>query len=160
MPRPDPDERAFRQHVSEGRFQMHVDRGEWRLIDISWPHALVAVAAAPREGAPDELVLRFTLDGYPALAPTAAPWDLRHDAPLSHDLWPTGGRRIQLAFNPGWNSAAIYIPCDRLAISGHDAWRDQHAAYVWDPTKDIVDYLKVVHELLHSADYAGVRRAA
>ncbi len=157
---PEPDERAFRRDIAAGRFQAYADMGAWQVVVDSWPNPVIAVAAAPRTGAPDEVALRFTLDNYPALAPTAQPWDVGRDAPLARCLWPTGGR-VGMAFNPNWNNGtALYIPCDRLAIAGHDLWRQQHPAYLWDATKDIVDYLKVVHDLLHSSDYTGVRRAA
>jgi hypothetical protein len=160
MPTLDPDERAFRQHVAAARFQIHVDRAHWRVAGDSWPHPVIAVRASPRTGAPAEVALRFDLNGYPVTAPTSAPWDVQANAPLAHELWPTGGR-VAVAFNPNWNGGtAIYIPCDRLAIVGHDAWRDAHRAYLWDPTKDIVDYLKVIHDLLHSPEYSGIRRAA
>jgi hypothetical protein len=159
MAGPNPDERAFRQHIAAGRFQAHVDLGAWRVVDDSWPRPIISVAAAPRVAAPDEVALRFTLDGYPVTAPTAQPWDVTTGTPLRPELWPTGGR-VAMAFNPSWNTNAIYIPCDRLAIANHDQWRERYAAYVWDPTKDIVDYLSVVHELLHSSDYTGVRQAA
>jgi hypothetical protein len=161
MAREDPDERAFRRHLSAARFQSGVDRGDWRLVkdDWTWPHPIIAVAAAPRPDSPDELALRFTVDGYPALAPTAAPWHSRRDEPLPRELWPTGGR-VSPAFNPSWRVDAVYIPCDRLAIAGHDPWLQQHTAYLWDAGKDIVDYLRVIYDLLHSPGYTGVRRTA
>lgn len=162
MPDENPDARAFRRDVEGGRFQTNVDRGNWRSIDAAWPNPIISVTAAPRDGAPGEFTFRFTVDGYPVTAPTAAPWDARVNALLPRDLWPVGvaGSRVALAFNPDWNASAIYIPCDRVAIQGHDGWRDQHKAYLWDQTKSIVDYLKVIHELLQSPGYSGVRRAA
>ena len=157
----DPDERTFRRDLAAARFQAGVDRGDWRLVERkwTWPNPIIAVATAPRMDSPDEVALRFTVDGYPTLAPTSAPWDADEHAPLPPELWPTGGR-VSLAFNPRWNANAIYIPCDRLAIAGHDPWLEQHKAYLWDPSKEIVDYLLVIHELLHSAGYSGIRRAA
>jgi hypothetical protein len=128
-------------------------------LDWLWPHPVIAVAAAPRPGGPNEVTLRFTVDGYPVSTPTATPWDATQDTPLNPGLWPTGGR-VTAVFNPQWNAGALYIPCDRMAIAGHDPWKDQYRALLWDPTKDIVHYLKVVHELLHSAGYAGVRKPA
>ncbi len=60
-----PDERVFRAHVAGARFQSVVDRGEWCLLGIEWPHALIAVSAAERQNGPLEFVLRFELSGYP-----------------------------------------------------------------------------------------------
>ena len=161
MAREDPDERAFRCDLVGARFQRGVDRADWRLEreDWTWPNPIIAVAAAQRPASPDELALRFTLDGYPVAAPTAAPWHLGRDGPLPRELWPTGGR-VSLAFNPDWRMDAVYIPCDRLAIAGHDPWLEQHRAYLWGPGKDIVHYLRLIHDLLHSPAYSGARRPA
>lgn len=160
-----PDERTFRDHVAGGRFQGGADRGDWWLVNERWPNPLIAVAAAGRPGVPSALVLRFDLTNYPAAGPTAQPWDAERDAGLAHDLWPAGSGRIATVFNPQWMPSpgvhALYHPIDRLAIVGHDNWRTQDPGSVWDPSRmDIVDYLKVVHELLHSAAYSGIRRAA
>jgi hypothetical protein len=161
MARQDPDERTFRSHLGGARFRAGVDRGDWRLTtdEWVWPHPIIAVGAAARSESPEEVALRFTVDGYPTLAPTSAPWDPEKDQPLPHELWPAGDR-VSLAFNPGWNENALYIPCDRLAIAGHDGWLEQHKAYLWNPSRDICDYLRVIHDLLHSSGYTGVRRAA
>ncbi|MGI8546811.1 MAG: DUF7665 family protein [Gemmatimonadaceae bacterium] len=152
-----PDERAFRLHVGGGAFLRGVVRGRWRLLSIAWPYALIAVRAADREHGPRELVLRFELSNYPNTTPTAAPWDAERNAPLDPARWPTGRSRVAAAFNPGWNSQALYLPCDRRAIAGHDAWRTQHPAMIWSPSGDITQYLRIVHELLNSSDYTGPR---
>ena len=68
--------------------------------------------------------------------------------------------RVALAFNPGWKGGVcLYLPCDRLSIEGHDQWRSQHPALLWDPEKGLCKYLIIIHELLNSGDYGG-RRAA
>lgn len=160
----EPDERTYVQHLATGRFQQGVDQGRWRVTSGAWPNPVIVVAAAERPGAPDELALRFDLTGYATVAPTAEPWDLELDAALAADLWPAGGR-VETAFNPNWGPPggghAIYIPMDRKALEGHENWRQVHPAAVWDPSRmDIVDYLKVIYELLHSSAYAGNRRSA
>ena len=161
----EPDERTFRSHLAGARFQQGVDAGDWRMLNDAWPNPIFAVAAAARETAPDELALRFSLSGYPTTGPTAAPWAWDEDdddagVPLPAELWPTGGR-VATAFNPGWKPNAIYIAMDRLAIEGHEAWRIQHPGLIWDPSRmTIVDYLKVIYELLHSSQYTGIVRAA
>lgn len=160
-----PDQRTFLNHIAGGRFQMGADRGEWWVVKSRWPNPLIAVATAERDGAPAALVLQFELTNYSATAPTSQPWDEHRGAPLGLELWPAGTGRVTTAFNPQWMPSpgvhALYHPIDRMAISGHDNWRTQDPASIWDPSRmDIVDYLKVVHELLHSTDYAGLRRAA
>lgn len=150
-----PDEQVFRAHVDGAEFLAGVDRGDWRLIELVWPIALIAVSAAPRTNAPNEFILRFELSNYPVAEPTAALWDLVAGTALAPESWPKGVGRVATAFNAGWNPHALYIPCDRLAIRGHDAWKTTHRRYIWDSTKDVSFYLRLVHELLHDEDYTG-----
>lgn len=152
-----PDERAFRADVAGGAFLLGAARGRWRLVSIAWPHAVVAIGAAPRPGSPSEYGFRFELTNYPQTPPTAQPWDLERDVPLEPGRWPTGRHRLAGAFNPGWNATALYLPCDRLAIAGHDPWRTQHPHLIWSPAGDVTQYLRILHELLNSADYSGAR---
>lgn len=154
-----PDEQVFRAHIERGPFQSGVARDRWRLITIEWPHALIGVTAAPRDDSPEEYVFRFDCSNYPASAPTAQPWDLERGAPLEHWRWPTGRSRVPLAFNPNWNPQALYLPCDRLAMPGHEPWREQHPYMVWSSAGDITQYLRILHELLNSTDYTGPRGA-
>lgn len=152
-----PDERTFRLHLTGGAFLRGMVRGRWRLVKVTWPHAVIAVSAALRPGSPTEYGFRFELTNYPQVPPTARPWDLEHDQSLAPTRWPTGRSRLAAAFNPGWNPQAIYIPCDRLAIQGHDGWLTQHPSMIWRPTGDITQYLSILHELLTSGDYSGAR---
>lgn len=152
-----PDERAFREHTKAGAFLRGQVRGRWRLLKVSWPHAVIGVAAAPRAGSPEEYGFRFELINYPQSPPTAQPWELERDRPLETTRWPTGRSRLAAAFNPGWNVHALYLPCDRVAIAGHDAWIAQHPSMIWKSTRDITHYLSIIHELLNSGDYAGAR---
>lgn len=158
MERESPDERVFRAHLGNGAFQSGVDRGRWQPVSIDWPFALIAVSAAERQGAPGEFVFRFELSNYPAAAPTAQPWNAESGAALAHCDWPGGGGRIALAFNPEWKSGTcLYLPCDREAIEGHDHWRTLHPEMIWSPDADITQYLRIIHDLLHSKDYKGSR---
>lgn len=152
-----PDARAFRQHLDGGAFLLGAARGRWRLVALCWPHAVIAVAAAPRPGSPAEYGFRFELTNYPQHPPTAQLWDLEHDQPLAATRWPTGRVRLAAAFNPGWNPQAIYIPCDRTAMLGHDLWQTQHPSMIWSPAGDITQYLQILHALLTSGDYTGTR---
>lgn len=159
-----PDERAYRAHVAGARFQMGVDAGHWQLERDQWPNPVIGVRAAERSDGPEHVSLRFDLTGYPQAPPTSTPWCMKSNTMLPVELWPAGGR-VGVAFNPAWNPApgvfAIYMPLDRLAVAGHDHWREQHPATVWDPSRsELVDYLKVIYDLLHSSEYSGTRRAA
>lgn len=153
-----PDERVFRAHLEKGPFQSGLERGRWRLISINWPFALIAISAAPRPNAPDEYVLRFDLTNYPQSPPTARPWNPERNTPLEDRRRPHGKSRVPKAFRTDWkNGIALYLPCDREAISGHDAWRHQHPSMLWKTDGDITQYLRIVHELLNSSDYTGTR---
>ena len=152
------DEQVFRAHLEAGPFQNGVGRGRWRLLSLKWPHALIAIQAADRVGGPAEYVLRFECTNYPQTAPTARPWDADTNSSLPPGIWPNGKIRVPLAFNPGWKDGqCLYLPCDRLSIEGHDAWRTQHPSMIWSPASDITQYLRIVHDLLNSSDYSGPR---
>ena len=151
-------ETLLRTHLDAGPFQSGVDRGRWRLVAFAWPHVVLAVSAAERAAAPSEYAFRFDCTGYPQKAPTAQPWSLAASEPLPHGHWPGGRHRVPAAFNPNWKSGqALYLPCDRLAIEGHAPWLLQHPSMIWATRRDITQYLQVIHELLNSSDYSGLR---
>lgn len=153
-----PAERVFRSHLEKGPFQSGVDRGRWGLVSVNWPHSVISVSAAERAGAPSEYSFRFELSNYPAIAPTAQPWNATGNGPLDRASWPGGRGRIQHAFNPDWKGGScLYLPCDRYAIEGHDPWRVQHSEMIWNPKGDITQYLRIIHDLLDSEDYKGLR---
>ena len=152
-----PDERALREHVASARFMDGVGRKRWRLAgEIEWPHALIAVSAAPRPNAPAEFFLRFDLAGYPVAAPTAAPWDPERGGVLAADFRPKGVR-AGMMFRCDWeNGRALYAPFDRVALAGHPAWPKQHPRNAWTAKRNLAWVLEYLHELLNDADYAGV----
>jgi hypothetical protein len=149
-------ERLLREDLEGASFLAGADRGWWRLHALSFPFAIIEIAAAARPNGPAWLALRMHVVNYPQ-APSGQPWSLAQGAPLPVVLWPTGNERIQKIFNPNWRSDALYFPMDALALEGHDAWRTQHACHVWDPSKDITQYLRLVYELLNEDGYTGVR---
>jgi hypothetical protein len=149
-------EQMLRDDLAGAPFSAGADRDYWRLVTLQWPLMVIEVAAAERLGAPSHYALLFDLSGYPQ-APTAQFWDLEANAQLPPERWPTGGPREQQAFNPTWRPDALYLPVDRHALQGHDAWLVQHAAHVWDPARDITQYLRMVYDLLQGPSYTGVR---
>jgi hypothetical protein len=136
---------------------MGLDAGHWRLIGLSWPNALIAVTAAPREGAPGEFVLRFELSGYPQAAPTAGMWDLETDSLLDAAKRPKG-EHAGTIFRADWEGGrALYAPWDRVAIETHDpSWASRWPRYVWHAKRDLTFYLENVHDVLHGDGYAGI----
>ena len=119
---------------------------------MNWPHADIAVRA--RDG--HYFTLRFECANYPVGLPTACLWDLERAARLAVDRWPKShGGRVAAVFNPSWkDGTALYLPCDREAIAGHDAWLTTLPELIWRSSEGIVQYLEIVYELLNSYDYA------
>lgn len=153
-----PDQRAFEADVAKAAFRLGQAEGRWRLISVVWPCAFVGVIA--RDGR--EYVLRLNCAGYPQVAPTGGPWDMQTDKVLAFDRWPHGqGGRVSAVFRTDWkNGTALYLPCDRASIVGHDNWRSEMPSKIWRPAEGIIQYLELVHELLQSRDYAPPHGAA
>lgn len=147
-----PDQRAFEADVAKAAFRLGQTEGRWRLISLAWPFVFFAVAA--KDGR--EYVLRLNCAGYPQAAPTGGPWDMKTGTVLAFDLWPRGrGGRVSAVFRTDWKSGtALYLPCDRGSLAGHDNWRSEMPSKIWRPADGIVQYLELVHELLQSRDYA------
>jgi hypothetical protein len=146
-----PDERAFLEHLEKGAFRLGVAEQKWRLEKMNWPHIDIAVRA--RDGR--WFTLRFECTNYPIGLPTACLWDLERTARLAVERWPKGrGGRVAAVFNPAWkDGTALYLPCDREAMLGHDAWPATLPELIWRPADGIVQYLEIVYELLNSYDY-------
>ena len=153
-----PDERAFRADVGKPAFRLAQAEGRWRLVGIAWPCAFIAVKAVDKR----EYVLRLNCAGYPLQPPTGGPWDPEKDAILPFALWPRSkGGRVGTVFRTNWKGGtALYLPCDRVSLQGHDGWRTEMPSKIWRPSTGIVQYLELVHELLNSADYVPPLRAA
>jgi hypothetical protein len=153
-----PDEQALRADLRKAAFRLGVADGRWRAGEIVWPFVPIAITA--RDGR--AYGLRFRCDGFPQSPPTAQPWDLEGGRPLPFDRWPRSqGGRLGAVFRPDWkNGTALYLPCDRESIAGHDAWRVQTPSKIWRPVDGLVQYLELVHELLNCRDYAPPLGAA
>lgn len=150
------DERAFREHAERLDFELGQAKGKWRLLRITWPKVDIAVRA--RDGT--EWGFKFLLDGYPAQLPNARPCDVETGTPLAPDNWLKGTGRVAAVFNPNWNPSALYLPCDRLALPGHDQWRTDLPELLWPPARGIIHYLEIIHDLLASYAYCPPVRPA
>lgn len=152
-----PDEALFRAHLDEAAFRSGLDRGRWGAPAgeprIEWPYCILWVQSETRYAASDRIDLRFNLDGYPTNAPNAEPWDVEKNAPLASENWPQGPGNVSKVFNPTWKSTALYAPCDRVAMVGHDPWKTDHAYWWWTPDRSITHYLEFVHRCLNPCDY-------
>jgi hypothetical protein len=151
-----PDQSLLESDLAAPEFRCGEMEGRWRHISTPWPKVVIAVSAAPIPSSPAEYAFRFDCTGYREVAPTAQPWNAGTNSPLVHRDWPTGKSIVPSVFRPQWKDGlGLYLPCDRLAIQGHDSWRNEHPARLWNPERGIICYLEQIYELLNSSDYTG-----
>jgi hypothetical protein len=153
-----PDQSLFLAHLEGAPFQSGVDAGKWGLSgapsELVWPHPVIWVAADPAIVPQGKVYLRFTVDGYPALAPTACPWDPATNARLAYHLYPRVPGKFQRVFRTDWNAGnSLYAPCDRMAMAGHEVWKQAYPYWWWMPDFTIVKYLSFVHHCLNPIRY-------
>ena len=151
-----PDESLFKQHLKEALFLSGVEESLWGLEgeekDINWPYAILWCRATPRGSGYNKYYFRFNLDGYSESAPTAIPWDISKNQPLTAETWPAWSEPLQKVFNPKWNNgASLYAPCDRIAMINHGQWPANHPADYWTPKSTIVKYLEFLVKILNDA---------
>lgn len=151
-----PDERALRAALETGRFKAGAASGKWRLVKLEWPEAVFAVAAAPRDGSPNEFGLRLNLEGYPQQAPTATPWHLGRNEKLASHERPKGARATK-TFRTDWKGGdALYTAYDREGLATYPDWASRYPLSAWHAERDVTFFLERVHELLNAADYEGI----
>ena len=148
-----PDYCLFKNHLEGAPVLAGADEGRWGFVASEsmqdWPRCKLWVRCDPRFQAEGKVVLRFQADNYPASAPTAQPWNEQANAPLGAAEWPKGPGNVSKVFNPGWNATALYAPCDRTAMVGHDAWKQVFPQWWWTPDHTVVDYLTFVFRVLN-----------
>jgi hypothetical protein len=98
----DPDARALRRDLRGAAFMFGVDAGWWREVDWSFPNVDIAIAAAPRAGAPAEFLFRFECTQYPMQAPLGLVWDAATNQPAAQPLRPIGEGQVKLVFRTDW----------------------------------------------------------
>src|SRR5215470_8572802 len=76
--------------------------GRWRHLVTAWPYVVIAVAAPPRPGAPENFEFRFNCSGYRTTPVTAQPWNGAANQPLPAARWPTGPSIVSSVFRPEW----------------------------------------------------------
>lgn len=153
---PFPDQALLEQDLTAPPFRCGEIEERWRHVATAWPHAVIAVTAPARPNSPTEYGFRFECSGYRQRPVTAQPWDLERNCPLPPARWPTGPFLVSSVFRPGWKQGAcLYLPCDRLSIEGHDAWRSQYPDRIWKPDRGIICYLEQIYDLFNQGDYSG-----
>lgn len=154
------EQQVLEEHVNRADFRLARKQRRWDVISVDWPNVLIRIFVATRTGGPGYFDLRFDCVGYASSPPTAILWDSVAGNPLSFARWPAGKHLIPSIFNPGWqNGTALYLPCDRMAIQGHGDWPSRYPNWIWKPQVGIIQYLRIVHALLTSEDYTGIRGA-
>ena len=142
---------ALEAHLEMAPYFVGEVNGRWRLRGIDWPFALFDVIA--RDGR--SYKLRLDCEGYPGM-PTGAFWDVQQGRWLTPDRWPRAGARFGNALRTDWQGGtALYIPCDRRSISGHEQWLQLYPAWAWDPAVGVARYLEVVWTMLNGDDYVA-----
>ena len=150
-----PNESLLKAHLEGAPFLAGVDCGKWSLHsvgDLTFP--VIWVRGDTRLVQAGRVYLRFDTSGYPQQAPTGCPWDVSKNCKLAPGLWPKGAS-ASTVFNPAWKDDALYAPCDRVAMQGHDTWRGLCPQWWWQPSFTIGVYLEFVHVCLNPADYAS-----
>lgn len=143
------DHALLLEHLELAPFVMGEMNGRWRLRSITWPFVFIDVRARDKH----EFTLRLQCDGYPGM-PTGAFWDPVNGAWLPAHCWPRTGTRFGAALRTNWEGGtALYIPCDRKSIAGHEQWLQLYPAWAWDPSIGIARYLEVVWIMLNGEDY-------
>jgi hypothetical protein len=153
------DEAVLRFHLDGVRFRMGVAEGRWHLENLTWPRALITVAAPERPGSPEGFAFLFDLSGYPEVGPTACIWDPMKSAPLVGTGRPKGANGVILQlFRDDWlEGKALYAPYDRLTLANHPAdWADQWPMSKWTRDRDLTFVLRQLHDELHSVAYVGI----
>lgn len=146
------------QDLAAPEFRCGEIEGRWRLVGTEWPHAVIAVTAAARPSGPNEFFFRFECRGYRQTPVTAQPWDPIANAPLPEGRWPAGKAIVPSVFRPEWKGGqCLYLPCDRISIEGHEAWRHQHPGRLWNPERGLICYVEQLYDLLNQGDYTGIR---
>jgi hypothetical protein len=152
-----PDERKVRADLAGGGFRAGEVARRWRLVDITWPHVTIAIAAAARPNSPDEFALRFECNGYPNTAPTGGIWAVDTETSLAAAQRPKGVRAEQLFRTDGWHggATAMYAAWDRAGLQAHPEWAQTYPRLAWNATRTLTFILDNVHEVLNSDDYLG-----
>jgi len=145
-----PDRLLLEQDLAAPDFRCGQFEGRWRHVATDWPHVIIAVSALKRDNAPSEYGFRFECSGYRQTPVTAQPWDMDANTPLPSGRWPTGNAILKSIFRPDWKEGkCLYLPCDRMALEGHDQWRAQYPNRLWQAARGIICYLEQLHDLLN-----------
>jgi hypothetical protein len=151
-----PDGRVLHGDLRSLAFDYGQDAAWWREVGWAFPNVDIAVAAAPREGAPSEFVFRFECTNYKQQAPLCVVWDAEANGPLPLSRRPFGRDQVGVVFRRDWEDGKyLYTPLDRYALQTHSDWPAKYRS-AWKVTSELADYLNHLHGLLNSRSYTGL----
>jgi hypothetical protein len=157
-------QRLLEQDLKQAEFLIGVSKGYWLLAkevaDDDWPYVYTWIRAADRPNSPEQMLVRWDVDGYGSQSPTGAFWDEKEKDFLAPGLWPKGraGSPVESVFKVGGWAApgkGFYHPYDRQARNGHTDWPTNNPQYVWTEENTLTDFITLVHRWLNCEDYYG-----
>ncbi len=136
----------FQEHLDLPEFVSSEIEGRWGVSeennDSDWPNTVFWISSVDR----NRYWFQFDLTDYPNQAPTARIWDKDENCSLAPENRPRISKRSTQVFKV-WGKDCCYLPCDRVAYEGHQAWKQQHLFLVWNSQKDT--FLKYLNELYY-----------
>ncbi|WP_449369382.1 DUF7665 family protein [Undibacterium arcticum] len=157
-------QRLLEADLERAEFRIGVSKGQWSLAwEVSktgWPYVYTRVQAAPRANSPEQMLVRWDVDGYGIQSPTGAFWDEEANNFLVPEKWPKGRPKspVEGVFRvTGWAAPGrgFYHPFDRQARLNHHDWPTQNPQYVWTEQNTLTDFISLVHRWLNCEDYLG-----
>lgn len=139
----------FHDHLISPEYQSGEIEGRWGSVvnenRPDWPIFIFWITSSTGE----VFNFKFDFTDYPNSAPTAVPWDLEKNSVLASEKRPKATKRAVQAFKV-WGKECNYLPCDRLAVEGHQNWAQEHSVLIWDNQKDtFLKYLNEVYQILN-----------
>ena len=146
------DEAALRRDLGSAAFRLGEKAGRWKFVRLNFPYLYVLVELPKFGGCWPWILIKIECAGYPGNGPTGDFWHAVNDLRLPDAERPRGANGTVLDWFKDWGKGAIYHPIDRLAW---DHWPNQHHELRWQPGYTIVDYLEVIHGLVHDPSNMG-----
>jgi hypothetical protein len=154
----DPSAARVAADLQEAGFLSGCEAGRWRILAFSFPILEFAVTATEPDGRMTEYGFRAELTNFPAAAPQVRIWDHARNGPLSPDMRPKGGPRLQKTFQH-WGPDTVYRPWDRMTgPHGNNAGTFPHLA--WRPDRRLIFIFEDLYGILNSNARTRPARAA
>jgi hypothetical protein len=135
-------ERLLHRHLRRENFLAGVDRGLWRMLSLTWPHAVFVIGEVLTVGE-SEIAIDFSFEGYPITAPTVQLWDLSTDTSIPAHAWPTWFIEFITNYYPGLVKLELepYSPALLTISTAIVRQLKQRRGISWSPSGDITQVL-------------------